>query len=300
MSLDVQNVSIDRSGRRIVSDITLQIAPGEVVAIAGPNGSGKSTLLGAISGELKCVNGHVLIEGKSIEEWDLEALARQRAVLLQESPLSFPFNVIDVVLMGRSAHHQGIETDRDIQIADEAIRMVGLHGFEARKYTQLSGGEKQRVHLARVLSQVWHDDTAVEGRPTIDDTPINANPTTEQNLSVEQNSQRPMQPKYLILDEPTSSQDMAAQHLVLSSARTFANQGVGVLCVLHDLNQAAQYADRVLLLSEGKMASLGTPREVLTPDILGQVYGLPVRVLDHEDYPYPIVLSHPNQHKAVN
>ena len=271
MSLDVQNVSIDRGGRRIVSDITLQVEPGEVVAIAGPNGSGKSTLLGAISGELKCVNGQVLIEETSIDAWDLEALARQRAVLLQESPLSFPFNVIDVVLMGRSAHHQGIETERDIQIADAAIGMVGLQGFEARKYTQLSGGEKQRVHLARVLSQVWRDD--------IDAQELNTSP----------------EPKYLILDEPTSSQDMAAQHLVLSSARTFANQGVGVLCVLHDLNQAAQYADRVLLLSEGKMVCLGTPKAVLTPDILGQVYGLPVRVLDHEDYPYPIVLSHPSQ-----
>ena len=273
MSLEVQNISIDRGGKRIVSNVSLTVQPGEVVAIAGPNGSGKSTILGAMSGELPYVEGEIKIEGKPINEWHPQALARQRAVLLQESPLTFPFTVIDVILMGRSPHHQGLETERDIHIADQALMMVGLSGFESRRYTQLSGGEKQRVHLARVLSQVWtddHDDMRDSGTA-----------------------------KYLILDEPTSSQDLAAQHLVLSSAQTFAKQGVGVLCVLHDLNQAAQYADRILLLSEGECVSIGQPKETLTPSLLEKVYGVPIHVLNHDDYPHPIVLSKPVQNKGT-
>ena len=262
MTLNVSNLSIDRGGRRIVDSVSFEVKAGEVMAIAGPNGSGKSTLLGAISGELKAAEGDIQIASRPLQEWDLKALARQRAVLLQESPLTFPFTVIDVVLMGRSAHHDGLETQRDIEIAAQMIEEVGLSGFEKRKYTQLSGGEKQRVHLARVLSQVWTD--------TIDS-----------------------QTKYLLLDEPTSSQDLAAQHLVLSSARRCADSGAAVLCVLHDLNQAAQYTDRILLLSDGKTAAIGTPRETLTPDHLKSVYGVPVRVLDHDDYPFPIVLSNP-------
>ena len=105
------------------------------MAIAGPNGSGKSTLLGAISGELKAAEGDIQIASRPLQEWDLKALARQRAVLLQESPLTFPFTVIDVVLIGRSAHHDGLETQRDIEIAAQMIEEVGLSGFEKRKYT---------------------------------------------------------------------------------------------------------------------------------------------------------------------
>lgn len=265
MTLSLRHVSIERNRRRIVSDISLTVRAGEMVAIAGPNGSGKSTLLAAISGELKCAAGQILYEEKSIEQWTLEKIAKRRAVLLQDSPLSFPFSVIDVVLMGRSPHHQGLETDHDIKIAHDALELVGLAGFGRRTYTQLSGGEKQRVHLARVLSQVW---------PSCNEMP-NGNAQT----------------KYLILDEPTSSQDMAAQHLVLSSAKAFSREGAGVLCVLHDLNQAAQYADRIMLMSEGRMACIGSPTQALTPENLTGVYGLPVRVLNHASHPHPIVLS---------
>ncbi len=267
MSLEIQNLSVDRGGRRIVSNISLNIKPGDLVVIAGPNGSGKSTLLGAVSGEHKAISGQILMDQKCLESWSLKSLARHRAVLLQSSSLTFPFRVIDVVLMGRSAHHNGLETHRDIEIADASLKMVGLDGFEIRKYTHLSGGEKQRVHLARVLAQIWSDpNVEAEGHTT---------------------------PKFLILDEPTSSQDMAAQHRVLSSAKRCAQHGAVVLCVLHDLNQAAQYADRILLLSEGKMAALGTPNEILKPEILERVYSVPVQVLQHASYQFPIVLSQP-------
>ncbi len=267
MSLKIENLCIERGGRSVLSNISLTVEAGEMVVIAGPNGSGKSTLLGAISGELTPESGEIHFNGQPIGEWHLKSLARHRAVLLQSSSLTFPFRVIDVVLMGRSAHHDGLETARDIHIADAAIKMVGLDGLELRTYTQLSGGEKQRVHLARVLAQLWTETT--------------------------QDSDAAAAPRFLILDEPTSSQDMAAQHLVLSSAQRCAQQGLGVLCVLHDLNQAAQYADRVLLLSEGTTVAIGTPIETLKPEILERIYSVPVQVLQHPSYNCPIVLSQP-------
>jgi len=167
--------------------------------------------------------------------------------------------------MGRSAHHQGLESAQDIEIAQQALDRVNLGTFSGRKYTRLSGGERQRVHLARVLAQLWQDD--IEPGPSGG------------------------APCYLLLDEPTASQDMAAQHRVLSCAREFADRGGGVACVLHDLNQAAQYADTVILLNDGTIASEGTPHEVLRPSILEPVYGVPIQLLGDSNLGFPIVMS---------
>ena len=196
----------------------------------------------------------------------MDELAKHRAVLLQDSDLSFPFSVLDVVLMGRSAFNSGVESPRDIEIAGQVLDSLGLGDFTTRRYTQLSGGERQRVHLARVLAQIWSDR---------DESQHAGEATT----------------KYLLLDEPTASQDLAAQHRVLASARDFADEGGIVISVLHDLNQVAQYADLVLLLADGTTAGFGPPRAVLVPEVLEPVYGVSIRTIDQPDLDYPLILS---------
>ena len=264
MTIEVNNVAIKRGDKVIVKDISFTVAPGQFTAIAGVNGSGKSTLLGGISSELSLQEGEIRFAGVPLADWPLNALAKRRAVLLQDSDLSFPFTVLDVVLMGRSAYNSGVETPRDLEITAAAIDKVGLNGFASRPYTKLSGGERQRVHLARVLAQVWADDGADEAAS---------------------------EPRYLLLDEPTASQDLAAQHRVLSSAREFADRGGVVIAVLHDLNQVAQYADQVVLLADGGIAGLGPPRDVLVSSRLEAVYGVPIQVIEQPDLLYPIILS---------
>ena len=266
MSLNAENVCIKRGDRLIVEDISLILEPGQFLAIAGTNGSGKSTLLGGLSRELPLESGSVSIDGVTLDHWHPRDLAQRRAVLAQESKLSFPFAVLDVVLMGRTAHNQGVESVADIEIVSRALERAGLQGFENRPYTSLSGGERQRVHLARVLAQVW--GSGLDGENEHESTP-----------------------SYLMLDEPTASQDLASQHRVLSCARDFADSGAGVVCVLHDLNQVAQYADRVLLLSDGKAVAYGEPRNILTPHILEPVYGVPIEVVEDERFSHPIILS---------
>ncbi|MEE2787053.1 MAG: heme ABC transporter ATP-binding protein [Myxococcota bacterium] len=269
MSLSASHVHIKRGGQTIVRDVSLDVAPGQLLAIAGRNGSGKSTLLAGLSCALPIASGTVKLNGLDLDEWHPAALARQRAVLAQDAELDFPFTVIDVVLMGRTAYHQGIESPTDLAIANRALEMTGLVGFAARKYTQLSGGERQRVHLARVLSQIWGEQLEHTAEMPLDAT------------------------RYLMLDEPTASQDLASQHRVLSVARAFAQRGVGVICILHDLNQVSQYADVVLLLSEGEPAAYGPPRQVLTAETLKEVYGVDIQVLHHPDCTHPIIMSRP-------
>ncbi|MBV72140.1 MAG: heme ABC transporter ATP-binding protein [Myxococcales bacterium] len=266
MSINVSDLVIKRGGRTIIDTISFRVDAGEFLAIAGVNGSGKSTVLGGLSGELPLAAGTIKIDGVSLFDWPLDALATRRAVLLQDSDLSFPFTVLDVVLMGRTANNHGVEKPRDIEIAASALEKTGLAGFENRRYTNLSGGERQRVHLSRVLAQVWPDEANTQ--------------------SIDQSTT-----KYLFLDEPTASQDLAAQHMVLSCARAFADGGGVVVSVLHDLNQVAQYADRVLLLSGAQVAAYGVPKAVLTPEVLEPVYGVEVRVLDDPSMPYPLVVS---------
>ena len=264
MSIEVRDVAIKRGDRTIVQEVSFTVEPGSFLAIAGVNGCGKSTLLAGISNELSLASGEIFIDGTPLRDWPLQALAKRRAVLLQDSDLSFPFTVLDVVLMGRSAFNSGVETPRDLEVAGAALERVGLSSFTTRRYTNLSGGERQRVHLARVLAQVWQDEDPADSAS---------------------------QTRYLLLDEPTASQDLAAQHRVLSSAREFADRGGVVISVLHDLNQVAQYADEVVLLSDSRVVGLGSPRDVLTPTTLESVYGVPIRVIEHRGLSHPLIIS---------
>jgi iron complex transport system ATP-binding protein len=244
--IEARRVSMRAGKALLVRDVSLGVAPGEVVALIGPNGAGKSTLLRLLAGDAAPSSGEVLLAGRPLAAWAPRDLARVRAVLPQESTLAFAFTALDVVMMGRAPHTSGGERPEDFAAARRALAIVGLGGFEGRLYPTLSGGERQRVHLARVIAQIGSG-----GR----------------------------EERYLLLDEPTSSLDLAHQHGALRIARGMAREGAGVLVVLHDLNLAAQYADRIGVLSGGSLLAAGSPRQVLTREILREAFQIEARIV---------------------
>ena len=261
-----RHVALTLGGKRILDEVSIGVEPGTITAVIGPNGAGKSTLLKIITGELKPDRGMVQLDGRDIENWSAQEMARRRAVLPQSSSLSFPFVVREVVLMGRMPYRDGLETAEDLAIGREALSLVDLEAFEERNYITLSGGERQRVHLARILAQVWETD--------------------KEN------------PKYLLLDEPTSSLDLQHQHSTLQIARQWAGRGAGVLVILHDLNLAMTYVDKVLLLDRGKTVAHDEVEKVLTPEILGPVFKVETQVLTIEGQTRPQLVTHPREASA--
>ena len=242
MTLSASNITVRYGQTVAVKDLSLTAKPGEFTAIVGPNGSGKSTLLGAITGTVG-YSGSVAINGQptsSYKPWDLASL---RAVLPQESRLAFPFTVLEVVRLGQQAGAYGNRPEIPMQ----ALARVGLASHANRTFQELSGGEAQRAMLARVLAQVW--EPAPNG-----------------------------QPRWLLLDEPVSSLDIAHQIQVMSIARQFADSGGGVIAVMHDLNLTAMFADQVAVLSDGTCLGCGAPKDIMTNDVLSRAYGCGLQV----------------------
>lgn len=239
--LVAEGVGVVRQGRTIVGHVSMVAMPGRLLALVGPNGAGKSTLLGALSGRIRPDAGRVTLSGRSLVHWDPRALARRRAMLSQRVDLAFGFTAYEVVLLGRSPHLPDIV--RDEAIATAALRAAHAWELRDRRYTALSGGEQQRVQLARVLAQVWEGGR--EGA-------------------------------WLLLDEPEAGLDIAHQHFILRRARACAAMGHGVIAVLHDLNLAARYADEVAVLAGGALLRQGPPQEALETSLLSQIYGIPL------------------------
>ncbi len=256
--LEAREVTVEAGGARRLDGVSVQVPPGLVTAVVGPNGSGKSTLLRVLSGEVSPSAGEVWLEGRRLAEWSRAERARTRAVLPQDSTLAFPFTALEVALIGRTPHVRGAERPADLAIARAALEAARADHLERRLYPTLSGGERQRVQLARVLAQIWE-----------------ATPTGT---------------RYLLLDEPTSSLDLAHQHGTLALARRFAAEGAGVVAILHDLNLAAQYADRIVVLRDGRRLAAGPPGEVLTPDVIRDAFGMPVVVARHPCLDCPLVI----------
>lgn len=218
---------------------------GELCALVGPNGSGKTTLLRVLSGELKPHSGELLWNGDSMHRFPPEVLARRRAHLSQSPRLDFAFTVREVVALGRSPFRDQPERTEDAKRVASALGEVGLAAFAGRLYPELSRGEKQRVQLARVLAQL-----------------PSANPEASA----------------LFLDEPTNHLDLEHQHGTLQLARSRAREGRLVVAVLHDLNLALQYADRVIVLAAGRTFAEGEPRDVLTATCLADAFGVRAEV----------------------
>ncbi|MGQ0593357.1 MAG: heme ABC transporter ATP-binding protein [Gammaproteobacteria bacterium] len=247
--LEAREVHVKCNGRALLAGVSLAIAPGEVVALCGPNGAGKSTLLGVLAGLRPPSGGAVWLCGCPLRTYDVRALARVRAVLAQSSRFDFPLTALEVVLLGRLPHCRGREGERDHDIAARALSAVEAIDLALRRLPTLSGGERQRVQLARVLAQIW------EPAP---DAPE----------------------RFLLLDEPNAGLDLAHEHRVLGLIRRLSReQGIGVLLVLHDLQLASRYADRVVVLKEGRVLTAGPPERALTRDALLSAYGVDVDIL---------------------
>ena len=244
-----EQVSVELGGRRVVDAVDLAVPAGELLALVGPNGAGKSTLLSVLAGERRPDAGSVLLDERPIERIEPLELARLRAVLTQDNAVSFPFRVAEVVEMGRSPWMRTPARELDDQAIEAALERADVEHLVGRRFTELSGGERARVSLARVLAQ----ETAV-----------------------------------VLLDEPTAALDLRHQEDVLRIARSLALEGRTVIVVLHDLSLAGAYADRIALLERGRLRALGAPVDVLTEELVSEVYGLEVEVLVRDGRPLVI------------
>lgn len=242
LAIEASSVGVVIDGKRILHDVTFDARAGEVHALIGPNGAGKSTLLATITGDQTLAEGRITVAGRPLQAWSARELSRRRAVLLQHNDVFFPFTVQQVVEMGRAPWQRTeLERDDDEAVA-AAIAETDIARLSGRQVPSLSGGERARAALARVLAQ----------RTGI-----------------------------LLLDEPTAALDLRHQEDVLRLAREAAAAGDAVIVVLHDLNLAAAYADRISLLQQGRLVTTGSPAEVLTAERITEVYRYPVEVVTH-------------------
>lgn len=245
MSLIAKDIDLWLGRSQILHDVALRAAAGQFTAIIGPNGSGKTTLLRTLTGELAPRSGTVMLNGADVPTSPAHVLAALRSVLPQQSALSFPFTASEIVAIGLSTRPV-TGAERAALIA-AALCRVGLPGRGAQMYQQMSGGEQQRVQLARALVQVWQ-------------------PVTDRG------------PCWLFLDEPVSSLDIAHQLTVMRLAADYARSGGGVLAVMHDLNLTAMFADQVVLMHQGRVIAHGAPRDVITDTHLSHAYGCDLQV----------------------
>lgn len=256
MVLHVDTVSVMLQGETRVDAVGFQLQAGEVAVIIGPNGAGKTTLLRAVTGEVAVSAGAINLCGRPLSQWSLRDRARHMAVLPQASHLSFPYRVAEVVALGRMPHSSGRLCDD--RIVAQAMRALDIEHLRDRLYPRLSGGEKQRTQLARVLSQIWRAEDATS--------------------------------RLLILDEPTAALDLGHQQALMQTVRDFARQGVGVLLVMHDINLALRYADRLLAMGDGRLLAEGPTGSVLTEALLEQLFGVSVTLLHDPRHPHPLVV----------
>ena len=240
MMLNVNVQQIRRGGRSLLQDIELQFAASGFSVILGPNGAGKSTLLKLIAGQDKIEQGGIRLDGTDIHAIDLSERACRLAMLTQEHPLNFPFSVLDVVRMG--CYPLGLSDEASVHKAQTLLKRMELDGLASRNYLTLSGGEKQRVQMARVLAQLGDES------------------------------------QLLLLDEPLTGMDLRHQHLTLDYLRQLAQTGLRVIAVLHDPLLAAQYADHLILLKQGRLKAEGDLTTVWNDATLSDLYDLPLRV----------------------
>lgn len=253
--LEFVNVALGYPDREVLTGISLALAPGEVCAVVGPNGTGKSTLIKSASGILAPQSGHILIDGQEVQQLRPDRRARRIGVVPQATHIPPAFTAEQVVLMGRTPHLGWLarESEADRDQALTAMQRTGTDSLAARRMGELSGGEQQRVLVARALAQA---------------------------------------PSVLLLDEPTAHLDLRHQDQTLSLIVNLArSENLSVLIALHDLNLVARYADRVGLLSSGTFARIGKPREVLNPEDLAAAYGVEIHVMDHPLHGTPLILS---------
>ena len=255
--IDARHLRWSTGHRTLLNGIDLSIRPGEVLAVLGANGAGKSSLLKVLCGEWPLQDGEIRIDGEPIQRFDKGALARVRAIMPQSSPMNFPFRVWEVVALGRTPYgrrRRGFERSQALA----RLRLTGTDHLAERRVTTLSGGELQRVQLARVLNQLL--SSRAEHR-------------------------------YLFLDECTASLDPAHQHQVFRLVRELARERIGVFAIVHDINLAAQYADRVLFLKDGHLLDSGTVHQCMTPEQIASAFQLRTHRMAHPEADWPLLVA---------
>ncbi|MCC9042181.1 heme ABC transporter ATP-binding protein [Myroides sp. M-43] len=254
--IEAYKINYLAKGSYIINDIDFECKEGEFIAILGPNGAGKSTFLSILADEIHEKGNKVLLKSCEYPKWCTKELPKHKAKFSQHHNGDIPLNVEDVVMMGRYPYFDHIPTEEDKTAVKESMDCIDICPLQHREYNHLSGGEKQRVHLARVLSQL--------------------------NNNVEN--------KLLFLDEPLNNLDVLHQHRIMDIIKEFTAKGNTAIVVLHDLNLAAQYADKILLLEKGKKVIYDVPEQVLTQEIITKVYNFPCVVAKNPVSNNPLII----------
>lgn len=253
--IQAQNVHFGVKSKLLLEDVSFEANAGEFWAIVGANGAGKSTLMKLLSREIVPKSGEIRFQNKNLSAYKLKELARKRTILAQQNSISLGFSVGEIVMMGRYPFFDSSPTPHDCEIVKNCLRKVGILHFKDRLFPTLSGGEQQRVQLARALAQIWEVDQGL-----------------------------------ILLDEPTTGMDLLHQYETFRLAREMTAKGFCVIAVIHDLNQALQFADQMMILKSGRIMSMGTPKDVLTEANIQEAFGLAVRIIQAEETPFPIIV----------
>ena len=247
MSLSLKSVSLKLDNRQILKDVSLEINEGEIVSVIGPNGAGKSTLLNVLSGDVSPDSGNTTYDNKQLNKISIQERAFTRSVMSQMQTLVFNFNVKDVVEMGWLQRGNS-DFSSNFSMAFEAVtKECNVHNLVHRNFNTLSGGEQRRVHFARTLLQLWRPSQSND-------------------------------PRYLLLDEPTANLDLSSEMLLMNILKARATSNVGLLVILHDLNLASHFADKIAIMKNGEIKAFGKPEEIMTDDFLTSIYEVPIKV----------------------
>ena len=247
MSLSLKSVSLKLDNRQILKDVSLEINEGEIVSVIGPNGAGKSTLLNVLSGDISPDSGNTTYDNKQLNKISIQERAFTRSVMSQMQTLVFNFNVKDVIEMGWLQRGNS-DFSSNFSMAFEAVTTeCNVNNLVHRKFNSLSGGEQRRVHFARTLLQLWRPSQSND-------------------------------PRYLLLDEPTANLDLSSEMLLMNILKARASSNVGILVILHDLNLASHFADKIAIMKDGEIKAFGKPEEIMTDDFLTSIYEVPIKV----------------------
>ena len=247
MSLSLKSVSLKLNNRQILKDVSLEINEGEIVSVIGPNGAGKSTLLNVLTGDISPDSGNTIYDNKQLNKISIQERAFTRSVMSQMQTLVFNFNVKDVIEMGWLQRGNS-DFSSNFSMAFEAVTTeCNVNNLVHRKFNSLSGGEQRRVHFARTLLQLWRPSQSND-------------------------------PRYLLLDEPTANLDLSSEMLLMNILKARASSNVGILVILHDLNLASHFADKIAIMKDGEIKAFGKPEEIMTDDFLTSIYEVPIKV----------------------
>jgi len=262
MKLKVKDVEFSYGSAPILKSICLELASSEMLGVVGPNGAGKSTLIRCIDRILKPQRGTILLDGQDIKKMHLMQLAKKIGYIPQSTAQVFPATVFDTVLMGRRPHIGWRSNEKDTEMVLEMLKKLNIEEFAMRDINELSGGQQQKVFIARALTQ---------------------------------------EPEILLLDEPTSNLDIRCQLEVMDIIKNIVTEKqISAIMAIHDLNLASRYADMTLMMNSGTIFSAGNPASVFTPENIEHVYGVEVKVSNQEGRPYIVPIKPVKQNGGGN